>query len=334
MIFILLYLHISRGLYYRSFSYSRKSAWITGLLMFLLMMGVAFIGYVLPWGQMSYWGVTVITNLLTAIPYVGTTVQGWLLGGFGPGPTTLTRFYGLHVVLPFVIFALLVLHIALLHKSGSTSGTAIKDPDFIGFHPYFSVKDVYGLAVSLLIFGYLVFFEPNLLGHADNYIPANPLSTPPHIVPEWYFTPFYAILRAFPDKTTGAVAMLLSILILGLIPFVHYWSVFTLQRFLFKLNVPGLQNIKLEVWSLQTTALKWHVVFFWCFFFTFINLIFAGGLPAEDPFILYTRLYTTYYFLYFLVIIPGLPYLDFLLIRLNKLPLTPGISNPKTSTKS
>jgi len=309
IIFILLYLHVARGLYFRSYSYSKLAVWLSGLIILLLMMATAFIGYVLPWGQMSFWGVTVITTLLTTIPYVGNDLHAWLLGGYGVNPTTLRRFYGLHIVLPVIIGFLIGIHLYLVHRVGSTSGTQLKDDDKIGFNPYFSTKDVYGVLVSLVIFGYLVFFEPNLLGHTDNYIPANSMVTPPHIVPEWYFTPFYAILRAFPNKTAGALAMVLSLLVLGFIPLCHHFGLKTLG--FVNSRYPGeMKRISLNIWSIQTTAQAIHKFFFWFFFVSFNILIYVGSQPAEEPYVFTSQIFTFFYFFYFLIIIPASPFID------------------------
>lgn len=315
MLFILLYLHIARGLYFRSFSYSRKSAWITGLFIFLLMMAVAFMGYVLPWGQMSFWGVTVISSFLTVIPFVGKEVQEWLVGGFGVCPTTLTRFYGLHIVVPFVILFLIIAHIGFLHKSGSTSGGQLVVKDDIGLHPYFSVKDIYGTALSFILYGYLIFFSPNKLGHPDNYIPANPSITPSHIVPEWYFTPFYGILRAFPDKTAGVVLMLASIVILAFIPFINLWATVKVEKMAKQQNLENAIVVEYTVWQFKTSVVTLHKFFFWCFIAIFLNLMDIGSQPAEDPFVSASQFYSFLYFSYFVFVIPILPYFDFILLR-------------------
>src|SRR5687768_6894566 len=227
MFFIVVYLHIFRGLYYGSYKAPREMVWLLGLVIFLLMMATAFMGYVLPWGQMSFWGAKVITGLFGAIPLVGEPIQICLLGGYAPDNAALNRFFSLHYLLPFVIAGVIILHIWALHIPGSNNPTGIevKGPqDTVPFHPYYTAKDGFGLGVFLIIFAILLFFMPNFLGHADNYIPANPLSTPAHIVPEWYFWPFYAILRAFtmdfilPAKLWGVLAMFGSILILFFLP--------------------------------------------------------------------------------------------------------------------
>ena len=209
MFFIVVYIHIWRALYYGSYKAPRELLFMLGVVIFLLMMATAFMGYVLPWGQMSYWGATVITNLFSAIPFFGESIVTFLWGGFSVDNPTLNRFYSLHYLLPFVTFGVVFLHIAALHITGSNNPLGI-DPkgsqDTLPFHPYYTIKDSVGLVVYFIVFALLVFFAPNLLGHPDNYIPANPLVTPAHIVPEWYFLPFYAILRAIPDKLGGVLA--------------------------------------------------------------------------------------------------------------------------------
>src|SRR3954463_10594145 len=219
--FVAVYIHIFRGLYYGSYKSPRELLWILGVVILLLMMATAFMGYVLPWGQMSFWGATVITNLFSAIPLVGEHIVTWLWGGFSVDNPTLNRFFALHYLLPFVIIAVVGLHLVALHTHGSNNPLGIdkKGPqDSIPFHPYYTIKDFYGLGLFALIYGALVFFAPNLLGEPDNYIPANPLQTPPHIVPEWYLLPFYAILRSIPNKLLGVIAMFGSILLLCFLP--------------------------------------------------------------------------------------------------------------------
>ncbi len=236
MFFVVVYIHICRGLYYGSYKSPREILWWLGLVIFLLMMATAFMGYVLPWGQMSFWGATVITNLFSAIPVVGESIVHWLWGGFSVDNPTLNRFYSFHFLLPFVIVGVVILHIWALHIHGSNNplGIDVKDEqDTVPFHPYYTVKDLFGFGVFFLIFFWFVFFSPNSLGHPDNYIPANPLVTPPHIVPEWYFLPYYAILRATPDiaipftgivliesKLAGVIAMFGSILIMFALPWI------------------------------------------------------------------------------------------------------------------
>ena len=221
MFFIVVYTHIWRGLYYGSYKAPRELLWMLGVVIFLLMMATAFMGYVLPWGQMSFWGATVITNLFSALPLVGPDIVTWLWGGFSVDNPTLNRFFSLHYLMPFVIFGVVFLHVAALHITGSNNPLGIdpKGPqDTLPFHPYYTAKDSVGLVAYFAVFAVLVFFFPNMLGHPDNYIPANPLVTPPHIVPEWYFLPFYAILRAVPDKLGGVLMMFGSIAILFVLP--------------------------------------------------------------------------------------------------------------------
>ena len=222
MFFIAVYIHIFRGLYYGSYKAPREVLWMIGVLIYLVMMATAFMGYVLPWGQMSFWGAKVITNLFSAIPFVGESITTWLWGGYSVDNPTLNRFFSLHYLLPFVLAGLVGLHIWALHVPGNNNPIGVGErqgpQDTVPFHPYYTMKDVFAIVVFLLLFAAFVFFSPNYLGHAINYIPANPLVTPAHIVPEWYFLPFYAILRAIPDKLGGVVAMFGSILILFFLP--------------------------------------------------------------------------------------------------------------------
>ena len=221
MFFIVVYSHMFRGLYYGSYMQPREHLWCSGVLIFLLMMATAFMGYVLPWGQMSFWGATVITNLFSAIPFVGPSIVEWLWGGFSVDNPTLNRFFSLHYLIPFLIFGVVILHIWALHVPGNNNpvGISVKsEQDTVPFHPYYTVKDGFALVVFMILFSYFVFFAPNVLGHADNYIPANPLVTPAHIVPEWYLLPFYAILRAVPDTLGGVIAMVGAIFILFVLP--------------------------------------------------------------------------------------------------------------------
>jgi ubiquinol-cytochrome c reductase cytochrome b subunit len=290
MFFIVVYLHIFRGLFYGSYKPPREVVWLLGLVIFLLMMATAFMGYVLPWGQMSFWGAQVITGLFTAIPLIGDSLHTLLLGGFAPDNAALNRFFSLHYLLPFVIAGVIILHIWALHLPGSNNptGVDVKGPqDTVPFHPYYTSKDGFGLGIFLILFAVLTFFAPNFLGHADNYIPANPMSTPAHIVPEWYFWPFYAILRAFtvdfilPAKLWGVLAMFSSILLLFFLPWLdtspvrsgHY-------RPLFK-------------------------KFFWFGLIPCVFILgFCGGRPAEEPYVMISQLATAYYFAHFLVILP------------------------------
>ncbi|SDF47130.1 ubiquinol-cytochrome c reductase cytochrome b subunit [Limimonas halophila] len=281
--FIVVYIHIFRGLYYGSYKPPREVLWLLGIVILLLMMATAFMGYTLPWGQMSYWGATVITNLFSAIPLVGDEIVVWLRGGFSVGEPTLNRFFALHYLLPFLIVGVVVLHIWALHRFGSNNplGIDAKGPqDKIPFHPYYTIKDMFGLGVFLSIFAMVVFFAPNYLGHPDNYIPADPLATPSHIVPEWYFLPFYAILRSIPDKLMGVVAMFGSILVLAALPWLDRSPVRSARfRPIYK------QFFVLLV--IDVLVLGW-----------------VGAKPAEGIYVVIARIATVYYFLHFLVILP------------------------------
>jgi quinol-cytochrome oxidoreductase complex cytochrome b subunit len=281
--FIVVYLHVFRGLYYGSYKAPREVLWWIGLVILLCMMGTAFMGYVLPWGQMSFWGATVITNLFSAIPVIGSPIVEWLWGGFSVGNPTLTRFYALHYLLPFVIVGLVVLHLWALHhkKSNNPLGIDYKGPqDFIPFHPYYTIKDAFGVGVFLIAFSVFLFYAPNYMGHPDNYIPADPFKTPAHIVPEWYFLPFYAILRAIPDKLGGVIAMGLSIGVLFLLP----W-----------LDTSRVRS------STFRPVFKW---FFWLMVVDMGILGYVGAMPAEGIWIIIGRLATAYYFLHFLILLP------------------------------
>jgi ubiquinol-cytochrome c reductase cytochrome b/c1 subunit len=289
MFFFAVYLHIFRGLYYGSYKTPRELLWIIGVVILLLMMATAFMGYVLPWGQMSFWGATVITNLFSAIPVIGQSVVTWLWGGFSVDNPTLNRFFALHYLLPFIIVAVVGLHLVALHTHGSNNPLGIdkKGPqDSIPFHPYYTIKDFYGLGVFALIYGALVFFAPNLLGDADNYIPANPLQTPPHIVPEWYLLPFYAILRSIPNKLLGVIGMFGSILVLCLLP----W----------------LDGSKVRSATFRPVY-KWV---FWLLPIDCLILGYVGAHPPEGILITLGQLATLYYFVHFLVIIPLLGRLE------------------------
>nr|UWT48974.1 cytochrome b [Retropinna tasmanica complex sp. 'TAS'] len=277
--FICIYLHIGRGLYYGSFLY--KETWVLGVVLLLLVMMTAFVGYVLPWGQMSFWGATVITNLLSAVPYVGQVLVQWIWGGFSVDNATLTRFFAFHFLFPFVIAAVTVLHLLFLHETGSNNPAGLNsDADKISFHPYFSYKDLLGFAVLLLSLVALALFSPNLLGDPDNFTPANPLVTPPHIKPEWYFLFAYAILRSIPNKLGGVLALLSSILILLLVPILHTSK----QR--------GL------------TFRPVTQFLFWALVADVIILTWIGGMPVEHPFIEIGQVASFLYFTIFLVFSP------------------------------
>ena len=279
--FILIYCHIFRGLYYGSYIAPRGLLWCSGVIIFLLMMATAFLGYVLPWGQMSFWGATVITNLFSAIPFVGKNIVEWLWGGFSVDNATLNRFFSLHYLLPFLICGLTVLHLSLLHRDGSNNPLGINvDVETVPFYPYFYVKDLFFFLLVFLFFLIVVFYYPNFLGHPDNYIPANPLVTPPHIVPEWYFLPFYAILRSIPDKLGGVIAMIGAVLILLLLPV---------------LNTSEIRSSKFR---------PIFRVLYWFFISDFLLLGWIGQKPVESPFIEIGVGCTVFYFVFFLILLP------------------------------
>ncbi len=292
MFFIVVYCHIFRGLYYGSFMHPRQHLWCSGVVIFLLMMATAFMGYVLPWGQMSFWGATVITNLFSAIPVVGKSIVEWLWGGFSVGNATLNRFFSLHYLMPFVIAGMTLVHLALLHKDGSNNPLGVNGAvDTVSFYPYFYVKDLFSFLILILVFAFFVYFYPNALGHPDNYIPANPMVTPAHIVPEWYFLPFYAILRSIPDKLGGVVAMGGAIVILLLVPFINTSEI----------RSPEFRPI--------------YSVAFWILVADFILLGWIGQKPVEDPYILVGALATIFYFLFFLVLMPAIGIVEKQLVR-------------------
>jgi len=295
MFFIVVYCHIFRGLYYGSYIYPREKLWASGVIIFLLMMATAFMGYVLPWGQMSFWGATVITNLFSAIPFVGGAIVEWLWGGFSVSNATLNRFFSLHYLMPFVICGLVLIHLSLLHKDGSNNPLGINtNVDNVNFYPNFYVKDLFAFLVLVFFFSFFVFFYPNALGHTDNYIPANPLSTPAHIVPEWYFLPFYAILRSIPDKLGGVLAMVSAILVLLIIPFINTSEVRSTQfRPLFGLG-------------------------YWFLVSDFLLLGWIGQKPVESPYIEVGMLGTAFYFIFLLILIPLIGKLESSLIKEGK----------------
>ena len=302
MFFLAVYIHIFRALFYGSYKAPREVIWIIGLLIYILMMATAFMGYVLPWGQMSFWGATVITNLFSAIPFIGESITTWLWGGYSIGNPTLNRFYSLHYLLPFLIFGLVVLHIWALHVPGNNNPTGIdikKDgSETMPFHPYMVMKDLLALLLFISVFLWFVFFAPNVLGHPDNYIEANPLVTPAHIVPEWYLLPFYAILRAIPSKLGGVIFMFSAIFVLMLLP----W----------------LDTSKVR------SAIFRHIYkkLFWVLVFVVILLGYLGAKPPEGIYLILSRLATAYYFIHFLLILP-------LLGRYEKTdPLPQSISDP------
>ena len=292
MFFIVIYCHIFRGLYYGSYMQPRQLLWCSGVVIFIVMMATAFLGYVLPWGQMSFWGATVITNLVSAIPIIGQSIVDWLWGGFTVNNATLNRFFSLHFFLPFLIAGLTVIHLSLLHKDGSTNPLGVNSGvDRVPFYPYFVLKDIYAFFCFLLMFVVLVFYFPNLLGHPDNYIPADPMKTPPHIVPEWYFLPFYAILRSIPDKLGGVVAMGGALIVLLLIPFTS----------------------TSEVRSSRFRPI--YKFFYWLIVADFLILGWVGQKPVTDTYIMVGQIATLFYFLYFIALIPLISYIETKLVH-------------------
>jgi ubiquinol-cytochrome c reductase cytochrome b/c1 subunit len=283
MFFVAVYIHIFRNLYYGSYKAPREILYILGVIIYGLMMATAFLGYTLPWGQMSFWGATVITNILAAIPVVGDTIQSLLWGGYSVGNPTLNRFFSLHYLLPFMIFGVVILHVWALHVPGNNNPAGIElksGRDAVPFHPYMTVKDGFSLVVFLIFFAWWVFYMPNYLGHADNYIPANPAVTPAHIVPEWYFLPFYAILRAIPDKLGGVIAMFGSIIVLALVPWLD------------------TSKVRSAVYR------PIYKQFFWVWVAVCFLLGWLGAKPPEGGYVIAARIATAYYFAHFLVLMP------------------------------
>jgi ubiquinol-cytochrome c reductase cytochrome b subunit len=283
MFFIVIYLHTFRGLYYGSFVHPRQWLWVLGVLSLLLMIVTAFLGYVLPWGQMSFWGATVITNLFSAVPYFGDAIVTWLWGGFAVGNPTLQRFYVLHFLLPFIIFAVVNAHLLVLHQTGSNN------PLGISFDPYYTIKDIFAALSAFIVFVWFIHMMPNILGHPDNFIEANPLFTPKHIVPEWYFLPFYAILRSIPDKLAGVLALAIAVLMLFLLPFIY----------------------KPEIRSMAFSPIK--KILFWVFTSDCILLGWIGAQPVSYPYLAIGQLATLIYFGFFasLVIYEGRLWIPF-----------------------
>ena len=283
--FIVVYLHMLRGLYFKM--YLNKPMWFSGLFIYVLMLPTAFVGYVLPWGQMSYWGATVITSFFSAVPYIGSEITQLIWGGYGVNSDTLTRFYLFHMVLPFIICVFVAIHLSILHKAGSSNNLGTDNMFHVYMNSFFWLKDLFGLSVFLFFFSYFVFFEPNLLGHPDNYIPANPLVTPAHIVPEWYFLPFYAILRVIPSKLGGLLCMFASIGVLFLLPYIDYKAVAVSTR----------------------TCYAYRVIY--SFFISDLLLLgWIGNQPVEAPYLFIGQVATLGYFFFFLVAIPLSTYID------------------------
>jgi ubiquinol-cytochrome c reductase cytochrome b/c1 subunit len=283
MFFAIVYIHMFRGLYYGSYKQPRELLWILGVVILVLMIATAFMGYVLPWGQMSYWAATVITNLFSAIPWVGQGIVTLLWGGFTVGNPTLNRFYALHYLLPFIILAVVLLHLIALHRFGSNNplGIDAKGPqDSLPFHPYFTIKDLFGLSVFLLIYAFFVFYAPNFLGSSDNYIPANPMQTPNHIVPEWYLLPYYAILRSVPNKLLGVIMAFGSIFLLFIVP----W-----------LDTSPVRSARFR------PIYKWV---FWLLVIDVVALGWVGANPPEGLVVTVGQIATLYYFVHFLILFP------------------------------
>ena len=305
--FIAVYIHIFRGMYYGSYKAPRELLWILGVVIFLLMMATAFMGYVLPWGQMSFWGATVITSLFSAIPVVGDSIVTWLWGGFAIDNPTLNRFYALHYLLPFVIVAVVALHVVALHVHGSNNPLGIdpKGPqDTVPFHPYYTMKDGFGVVLFLIVYCVFVFFMPDWLGDAANYIPANPLVTPTHIVPEWYFLPFYAILRAIPDKLGGVLAMFGAIAVLFVLPWLD---------------------------TSRVRSASFRAIYKWFMFILVADVIVLGVCGANPPegwYVPIAQVATLYYFFHFLILLPVLGKIE------RPLPLPPSIADAVLKKKA
>ncbi|HTJ01972.1 MAG TPA: cytochrome b/b6 [Methylovirgula sp.] len=289
MFFMAVYIHILRGVYYGSYKSPREVLWILGIIIYLLMMATGFMGYVLPWGQMSFWGATVITSLFSAIPVVGDSITTWLWGGFSVDNATLNRFFSLHYLLPFMIAAVVVLHIWALHVPGSNNPTGVdvkSEKDTLPFHPYFTIKDGFALVCFLIFFAWFIFYVPNYLGDADNYIPANPLKTPVHIVPEWYYLPFYAILRSIPSKLGGVCCMFGAIALFAFLPWLD------------------TSKVRSAVYR------PLYRIFFWIFVACVVGLGYIGAMPPEGAYVIIGRILTIYYFAHLLIILPLLGFIE------------------------
>nr|YP_002907477.1 cytochrome b [Notopterus notopterus]BAH58947.1 cytochrome b [Notopterus notopterus] len=290
--FICIYLHVARGLYYGSYLY--KETWNVGVILLLLVMMTAFVGYVLPWGQMSFWGATVITNLLSAVPYIGDALVQWIWGGFSVDNATLTRFFAFHFLFPFVIAGATIIHLLFLHETGSNNPAGLNsDMDKVPFHPYFSYKDLLGFIIMLLALTTLALFSPNLLGDPENFTPANPLVTPPHIKPEWYFLFAYAILRSIPNKLGGVLALVFSILVLMLVPILH--------------------TSKMRTMTFRPLS----QLLFWSLVADMAILTWIGGMPVEDPYIIIGQIASTIYFALFLILLPATGYMENKILQMN-----------------
>jgi ubiquinol-cytochrome c reductase cytochrome b subunit len=294
MFFAVVYIHVARGLYYGSYQKPRGFVWVVGVVILILMMATAFMGYVLPWGQMSFWAATVITNLFSAFPIVGEPIVAWLWGGFSVDNATLNRFFSFHYLLPFLIVGAVLVHLAVLHQNGSNNPLGINGSvDKISFYPYFVIKDLFSWVIAFILYFMFVYFAPNYLGHTDNYIEANAMVTPAHIVPEWYFLPFYAILRSIPHKLGGVIAMFAALLVLLLLPY---------------LNTSEIRSSSFR---------PLHRQFFWLLVLDYFILGWIGGCAPETPYLEIGQIATFFYFFYFLAIIPFLGLFEKMLVSYN-----------------